>query len=206
MLPRHTFLGSAVRAEAPDGQVEEWLGRSHEPVVYVSLGSFLSARSDLLATIVQALGPLDVRVALAHGSTPRALLGPLPEWWLVREMLPQVTLLRYACVAVSHGGNNSITESLTAGVPLLLLPLSTDQFAGAAAVEDRRLGEVLDPTRADAVAIRSAAERLMGSADVVDRAGLHRLGASLRDSPGPRRARHALTPQTAAEASAPATA
>jgi zeaxanthin glucosyltransferase len=206
LLPRHTFLGSAVRAEAPDGQVEEWLGRSDEPVVYVSLGSFLSARSDLLATIVQALRPLDVRVALAHGSTPRALLGPLPESWLVREMLPQVTLLRHACVAVSHGGNNSITESLTAGVPLLLLPLSTDQFAGAAAVEDRRLGEVLDPNRADAVAIRSAAERLMGSPDVVDRAGLHRLGASLRDSPGPRRARHALTPQTPAEASGPATA
>ena len=197
LLPRHTFLGSAVRAEPPDEQVEEWLGRSDEPIVYVSLGSFLSARSDLLATIVEALRPLDVRVALAHGSTPRAVLGALPESWLVREMLPQVTLLGHASVAVSHGGNNSVTESLTAGVPLLLLPLSTDQFAGAAAVEEQRLGEVLDPNRADAAEIRSAAERLMGRADSVDSTKLHRLGASLREHPGPRRARDALTWQTA---------
>ena len=206
LLPRHTFLGSAVRAEAPDEEVETWLGRSDEPVVYVSLGSFLSARSDLLATIVEALRPLDVRVALAHGSTPRPLLGALPESWLVREMLPQVTLLGHASVAVSHGGNNSVTESLTAGVPLLLLPLSTDQFAGAAAVEAQRLGEVLDPNRADAAAIRSAAERLMGPADSVDRAGLHRLGASMREHPGPLRARDALTRQTTpAHGSGPAT-
>jgi MGT family glycosyltransferase len=206
LLPRHTFLGSAVRAEASDEQVETWLGRSDEPVVYVSLGSFLSARSDLLATIVEALRPLDVRVALAHGSTPRPLLGALPESWLVREMLPQVTLLGHASVAVSHGGNNSVTESLTAGVPLLLLPLSTDQFAGAAAVEAQRLGEVLDPNRADAAAIRSAAERLMGPADSVDRAGLHRLGASMREHPGPLRARDALTRQTTpAHGSGPAT-
>jgi len=194
LLPRHTFLGSAVRAEAPDEEVETWLGRSDEPVVYVSLGSFLSARSDLLATIVEALRFLDVRVALAHGSTPRALLGALPESWLVRELLPQVTLLGHACVAVSHGGNNSVTESLTAGVPLLLLPLSTDQFAGAAAVEEQRLGEVLDPNRADAAQIRSAVGRLLGAADVVDRAALDRLAASLRDHPGPRRAHDALAP------------
>ena len=207
LLPRHTFLGSAVRAEPPDEQVEEWLGRSDEPIVYVSLGSFLSARSDLLATIVEALRPLDVRVALAHGSTPRAVLGALPESWLVREMLPQVTLLGHASVAVSHGGNNSVTESLTAGVPLLLLPLSTDQFAGAAAVEEQRLAEVLDPNRADAAEIRSAAERLMGRADSVDSTKLHRLGASLRERPGPRRAREALTRQPAsATGSAPATA
>ncbi|WP_020142498.1 glycosyltransferase [Terracoccus sp. 273MFTsu3.1] len=193
LLPRHTFLGSAVRAEAPDEQVEEWLGRSDEPVVYVSLGSFLSARSDLLATIVEALRPLDLRVALAHGSTPRALLGALPESWLVREMLPQVTLLGHASVAVSHGGNNSVTESLTAGVPLLLLPLSTDQFAGAAAVEDQRLGEVLDPNRADAAQIRSAVERLLGDADILDRPALDRLAASLRSEPGPRRAQDALS-------------
>ena len=193
LLPRHTFVGSAVRIEAPDEQVEDWLAGSEEPVVYVSLGSFLSARSDVLATIVEALRPLDVRVALANGSTPRRLLGSLPDSWLVREMLPQVTLLSRAALAVSHGGNNSVTESLAAGVPLLLLPLSTDQFAGAAAIEKHRLGEVLDPNGADAGAIRSSAERLLGASDVVDRAGLHRLEASLRDHPGPRRAHEALT-------------
>ncbi|GGM99675.1 hypothetical protein GCM10009721_28390 [Terrabacter tumescens] len=195
LLPRHTFLGSSVREEAPDAQVEAWLAGGDGPVVYVSLGSFLSARSDLLARIVEALHGLDVRVALANGSTPRALLGPVPDSWLVREMLPQVTLLRHASLAVSHGGNNSVTEALTAGVPLLLLPLSTDQFAGAAAVERRGLGEVLDPNRVGASELRAAAERLLGAGpDHADRAaGLARLSASLRARPGPHRARDALS-------------
>ncbi len=93
-----------------------------EPIVYVSLGSFLSARDDVLARIADALRGLDVRVALAHGSTPRAVLGSVPSTWLVREVLPQVTLLRRASLAISHGGNNSVTEALTAGVPFAAAP------------------------------------------------------------------------------------
>jgi UDP:flavonoid glycosyltransferase YjiC (YdhE family) len=196
LLPRHTFLGSAVREEARDEEVQDWLRRGGEPVVYVSLGSFLSARSDVLARIAEALRGLDVRVALASGSTPRDLLGQLPSSWLVREMLPQVTLLRHAALAISHGGNNSVTEALTAGVPLLVMPLSTDQFAGAAAIEQRALGEVLDPNSADPATIRAAVARLLGSDG--PRTAAQLLGESLRDLPGPRRAFTALVDAPAA--------
>lgn len=200
LLPRHTFLGSAVREEACDEQVESWLAQGDQPLVYVSLGSFLSARSDVLARIAGALRGLDVRVALASGSTHPDRLGPVPNSWLVREMLPQVTLLRRASLAISHGGNNSVTEALTAGVPLLLLPLSTDQFAGAAAVERSGLGEVLDPNRASAAEIRATAELLLG----LDRSraltganvSLHGLSASLHERPGPQRAWEAVTGTT----------
>ena len=199
-LPRHTFLGSAVREEAHDEQVRRWLDQGDEPVVYVSLGSFLSARSDVLARIAEALRGLDVRVALASGSTPSDSLGPLPRSWLVRETLPQVTLLRRAALAVSHGGNNSVTEALTAGVPLLLLPLSTDQFAGAAAIERCGLGEVLDPNQASAAEIRGAAELLLGldggAGLTGQNASLDGLSASLRERPGPQRAWAAVTQTT----------
>ncbi len=92
-LPAHAFLGSAVRSEGHDVEVAEWLDRSDQPVVYVSLGSFLSVRADVLARVAEALRGLDVRVALASGSTSRAELGPVPDSWLVRAVLPQVTLL-----------------------------------------------------------------------------------------------------------------
>ena len=161
LLPRHAFLGSAVRTEQPDAEVDDWLGRGGPPVAYVSLGSFLSVRGDVLARIAQALRDLDVRVAMATGATSPDDLGPIPASWLVRAELPQVTLLSHAALAVSHGGNNSVTEALTAGVPLLLLPLSTDQFAGAASVELAGLGEALDPNSATPDELRSAASRLL---------------------------------------------
>jgi MGT family glycosyltransferase len=202
LLPPHAFLGSAVRDEPRDDEVEAWLARSTEPIVYVSLGSFLSVRSDVLARVADALRGLDVRVALASGSAPCADLGPLPDSWLVREVLPQVTLLRHAVLAVSHGGNNSVTESLTAGVPLLLLPLSTDQFAGAAAVEEHGLGEALDPNAASPDEIRAAALRLLGLGAESLR-HLRGLGASLTAVPGAQRARETLLSAGRGEASSP---
>ena len=193
-LPAHAFLGSAVRSEPHDAEVAQWLERGDQPVVYVSLGSFLSVRSDVLARVAEALRPLDVRVALASGAAPRSELGPVPTSWLVRPVLPQVTVLGRAALAVSHGGNNSVTEALTAGVPLLLLPLSTDQFAGAAALEDAGLGEALDPNSASPAEIRDAVTRLLGLAGPA-RARLDRLSDELARDPGPRRAFAALGPR-----------
>jgi MGT family glycosyltransferase len=193
LLGRHAFLGSAVRTEAPDAEVDAWLAHGGAPIVYVSLGSFLSVRSDVLARVGEALRGLDVRVALAAGSTSPDQLGPVPPSWLVREELPQVTLLGHAVLAVSHGGNNSVTEALTSGVPLLLLPMSTDQFTGAAAVEDHGLGEALDPNAATPDDLRAAAVRLLDLApDVAGR--LARLSAGLTATPGAQRARSALVP------------
>jgi UDP:flavonoid glycosyltransferase YjiC (YdhE family) len=114
--------------------------------------------------VAAALRPLPIRVALATGSADPAALGELPDHWLVRDFLPQVAILERAALAVSHGGNNSITEALSSGVPLLVLPFSTDQFAGAAAVEDACLGEVLDPNLATSGELRSAALRVIGEA------------------------------------------
>ena len=191
LLPRHAFLGSSVRSEEPDEEVEAWLARDGAPVVYVSLGSFLSVRSDVLSRVAEALRSLDVRVALAAGSTSRDELGPIPASWLVRAELPQVTILGQAVLAVSHGGNNSLTEAMTAGVPLLLLPLSTDQFAGAAAIEATGLGEALDPNAATPAQLRTAAEHLLALAPDAS-ARLARLSLDLTRDPGPRRARAAL--------------
>ncbi len=190
-LPRHTFLGSAVREEAEDPEVAAWLAASDRPVVYVSLGSFLSVRGDVLARVAEALRGLDVRVALAAGATPPADLGPVPGDWLVRGSLPQVTLLRRARAAISHGGNNSVTEALTAGVPLVLLPLSTDQFAGAAALETAGLGTVLDPNAVAAADLREATAALLADGPA-DRALLDELRHGLTRRPGPQRAFAAL--------------
>lgn len=191
LLPAHVFLGSAVRDEPAHEEVEAWLAASDKPVVYVSLGSFLSVRADVLARVSEALRPLDVRVALASGSAPRGDLGEPPASWLVREVLPQVTLLRGSVLAVSHGGNNSVTEALTAGVPLVLLPLSTDQFAGAAALEAAGFGEALDPNSCSVGDLRAAAERMLALGGEA-RGRLTGLGRSLRETPGARRAWEAL--------------
>ena len=149
MLPPHVFLGSARREERHDPEVDEFL-RDVTPFVYVSFGSFLSVRGDVLARVAAAIARTGLRAAIALGSTPASELGRVPHDWLVREYLPQVRLLGGAAAAVTHGGNNSVTEAVGQGVPLLVLPFSTDQFAGAAAIERGGTGLALAPNTATA--------------------------------------------------------
>ena len=173
LLPPHAFLGSAVRAEPAADDVQDWLAADDRPVVYVSFGSFLSARGDVLATVLDALRPLGLRVAVAIGSATG--LPDVPPDWLMRPYLPQVALLQRAALLVTHGGNNSVTEALTAGVPMVVLPFSTDQFAGAAAIEAAGLGAALDPnviTSADlGTAVRAVLDGPAPEACPLDRRG-----------------------------------
>lgn len=187
-LPPHEYLGGSLRAEAADPEVDAWLTTA-EPFVYVSFGSFLSVRGDVLRTVVAALRASGVRAAIASGATPVGELGELPAGWLVREYLPQVRLLRAAALLVTHGGNNSVTEAVGTATPMLVLPFSTDQFAGAAAVERVGVGEALDPNRASVQEVRDAVVRLLsGSASTL----LTAAAESLAQDPGPARAFRAI--------------
>ncbi|GAA2513829.1 glycosyltransferase [Winogradskya humida] len=174
----HAFLGSASRTETPAADVRSWMDAGDRPYVYVSFGSFLSARADVLSTVITALGRTGLRVALATGSAQG--LPPTPADWLVATYLPQTALLDGAALAVTHAGNNSVTEALTAGVPMLALPFSTDQFAGAAAIETAGVGVALDPNAATAHDIAAAVEQALGCAPAA-----RAIGGQLRDDPGP---------------------
>lgn len=164
-LPPHAFLGSTRRVEAVDDEVERWIAAT-PAFAYVSFGSFLSVRGDVLGRVAEAMIEIGMPAAIATGSTPVSELGEIPEDWLVRDYLPQVRLLSAATIAVTHGGNNSVTEAIGQGVPLLVLPFSTDQFAGAAAIERTGAGAALDPNAAsvtDLVTALRTVRELAGS-------------------------------------------
>lgn len=182
-MPGAAFLGASIRRDDAPPDVAQWLHDvGDRPVVYVSFGSFLSARGDVLATVTGALRRLHVDVMLATGSTALSDLGELPERWLVRPYLPQVACLAHADMAITHGGNNSVTECLYHGVPMIVLPFSTDQFAGAAAIERHGSGVVLAPNDLDSNTLGAAvAEVLDGPHGKVAGA----LGDRLRAQPGP---------------------
>ncbi|MFB2596506.1 glycosyltransferase [Herbiconiux sp. P17] len=190
-LPPHEHLGSTPRDDSGDLEVEQWIAGDRRPFVYVSFGSFLSVRDDVLARVAGALRAAGMRAAIATGSGDPARLGPVPADWLVREYLPQVTLLRHAIAAITHGGNNSVTEAMTFGVPLLVLPFSTDQFAGAAALERIGVAEALDPNTATEAELAASIIRLTDAA-FPGRPTLRTIAADLDCASGPERAYAAI--------------
>lgn len=151
----HRFVGDLVAAGTRDDAVDRWMEGG--PYVYVSLGTFLGARTDVLREIAEALGHR-CRLAVATGPTDPDALGLDRRIHLVERFLPQLQLLESTDAVVCHGGNNTVTEALAAGRPLVTLPLSTDQFAIAADLERTGLGATLDPNRLDPEQIRAALE------------------------------------------------
>lgn len=122
------------------------------PVALLALGTFLSARHDVLTTAAAGiLRHTPASVIVAAGSRVADVTGhPLlrdapPERLHVAPAVPQRELLPHAAVMVHHGGNNSFTECLHAGVPALVLPFSSDQFAIAHDAERAAVGHCLAP-------------------------------------------------------------
>lgn len=182
-LPARTrFIGSAVRRQRLPDRLERGLrSGGSRPRIFASLGSFFSARSDLLRKLAVAFREEPVELVLATGVTPIEALEPIPPHWTVDQYLPQPALIGRSNLVITHGGNNTITEALTAGVPVLAGPLSTDQFAGAADVERAGLGRVFDPNFDSSSTIADLAHDVL-SGSAVDRAVA--LGRRLSASPG----------------------
>ena len=187
------LLGSCLRSESSHPAFTARLNAlpAGKPVVYLSFGTFLSARQDALDRVVAALQTLPVAVVLASGTADSSAWEPLPADWIVQPVLPQIDALRHADLAISHGGNNTITESLSAGVPLLVGPFSSDQFDTAADVLAAGVGSVFDPNATEPEALRAQVKRLLDDADV--RARATALGQSLRARSGPQHAAELLS-------------
>ncbi|MDN3495686.1 glycosyltransferase [Planococcus sp. APC 4015] len=190
-LPPHAFLGSTRRIEPVDDEVDRWTAGAGD-YAYVSFGSFLSVRGDVLRRVAEALASIGMTAAIATGSTPASELGDIPDGWLVRDYLPQVRLLAGARLAVTHGGNNSVTEAIGQGVPLLVLPFSTDQFAGAAAIERVGLGRALAPNTATVAELADSLRDLRRLPDAA-RARLRGIATEQARHPGPQIAYELLT-------------
>ena len=157
----HRFVGPLVRREALPAEFERWARPDGTPRVYVAFGTFLSHRHDVLERVASALRRCDVRAAIATGPTAAGVLGPIPEDWIVAPTLPQVALLAHADLAIHHGGNNSVQESLAAGARQLVLPFSTDQFANAFDLERTGLAAVAAPNTTSADELAGLVDRLL---------------------------------------------
>ncbi|KES08740.1 UDP-glucuronosyl/UDP-glucosyltransferase [Streptomyces toyocaensis] len=149
--PVHLFAGHMAGPDEPPAP--DWTRRLRElreraeRLVLVAFGTFLSARDDVLRRVVSGLldGTDDTAVVVAAGARAGALADLAGDRAVVVPTVSQRQLLPHVDAMVHHGGGNSFTECLRAGVPALVLPMSSDQFSIARDAERAGVGVVRDP-------------------------------------------------------------
>jgi MGT family glycosyltransferase len=155
---RFEFVGPSV--PAPDGAVRPVDGEP--PLVYVSLGTLFNADPKFFRDCFAAFADMDVRVVMSIGSNvSEASLGRPPANVSVHAFVPQLEVLQRASVFVSHGGMNSVSESLCYGVPLVVIPQMSEQAMVGRRVEQLGAGLYLAKTSVTSAALRASVERVL---------------------------------------------
>ena len=115
--------------------------QSHEPLIYISLGTLFNQWPEFFQMCVAAFGKKQWKVVMSCGHHSQVeALGSLPSNFIVQPYVPQIAVLEQADVFLSHGGMNSTMESLFFGVPLVIVPQAIDQQITAPRIQELGLG------------------------------------------------------------------
>ncbi len=122
------------------------LPQDKRPLIFCSLGTLQGGRRQLFATMAEACAAIEARAVIGHGGgLSDAEVASLPGDPLVRAFWPQRAVLRRATAAILHGGFNTVLDALSAGVPIVALPIGFEQPGTAARLAWVGAGAMLSP-------------------------------------------------------------
>ena len=180
LAPTWHNLESSVRTTDPAWSIPSPLAGGEGALIYVSLGSLGSGDVPLMQRLVETLAQTPHRYIVSKG--PQHESYELADNMSGEEFLPQAALLPAVDLVITHGGNNTVTESLHYGKPMVVLPLFWDQHDNAQRVDETGLGARLPTYTFDDRDLAETIDRLLGDAELGRR--LQAMSARLRQNRG----------------------
>ena len=154
-FPEHfAFVGPSIR---PAGTETE---KTREKLVYISMGTVNNDMVPLYRACIEAVRGMAWQAILSVGDQVGIdKLGEIPENVYVYPSVDQVAVLQKTDVFLTHCGMNSASEGLYFGVPLVMLPKTSEQGGVAARIHQLGAGEYLKSTSPEE--IRATIEGVM---------------------------------------------
>jgi MGT family glycosyltransferase len=178
--PHWHNLQANVRDSDPAWDLPEQLVDRPGPLLYLSLGPLGSADVELMRSLIDPLAGERYRVIVSKG--PQARQIELPDNMVGAEFLPQASILPEVDLVITHGGNNTVTESLYFGKPMVVLPLFWDQYDNAQRIDETDYGVRLDTYGHEPEELTGVIDGLLSDDDLRQRLGA--LSARLRSARG----------------------
>jgi MGT family glycosyltransferase len=174
-LPANTrYVGPILQPTSRSGEGATGIGRSASPddprpTVLISFGSTIQNQREALAPVLTAFAELPFRGLLTLGGVLDPDTIAVPRNVEARGHVPHASVLPDVAAVVCHGGLSTITASLAAGKPLVVIPQGRDQGDNATRVAASGAGLAL-PLDADPGQIADAIRIVVEDARFVEAA------------------------------------
>lgn len=191
-----SYIGACLWDKPRDTAAPAWLDEmpGDQPVVYATEGTSHSFNATLLRAAARGLADRPMRVVLTTGGDwrdPAQLgLGKLAPNIRVERFVPHSDLFPRLNVVVTSGGSGTVQAALAAGLPLVVIPTSWDQFDNAQRVMEAGAGLRLNARRCTPERLRAAVQQIL--AEPSFRANARRMGLASARCGGPERAAELL--------------
>lgn len=139
----------------------EWLdGR---PLIYASCGTFQNCLEHVFRAIIEACAPLDALTVIALGKDALSPedFGAVPANTLLVPYTPQAELLRRASLCILHAGLNTTLDCLENGVPMVAVPIASEQPGIAMRIARLGVGIVVPLADVSAATVGAAVQAVL---------------------------------------------
>ncbi|TDC98313.1 glycosyl transferase [Nonomuraea deserti] len=158
--------------------------RGEGSLIYFSLGSLGSSDVELMRRVIGVLADTPHQYIVSKGPLHEEI--ELPDNMWGAEFLPQTRIIPLCDLVITHGGNNTTTEALHFGKPMIVLPLFWDQYDNAQRMDELGYGVRLSTYTFTDDELKGAVARLLGDTEL--RARLAAAGEEIRRRDGLRKA------------------
>ncbi|AJG98469.1 macrolide family glycosyltransferase [Clostridium beijerinckii] len=178
----YKFIGSSVidRKESIDFDLSN---NEDKKVIYISLGTIFNNSIEFYECCFKAFCNMNVKVIMSVGrKIDISIFKNIPSNFIVRNYVPQLEVLKYANVFITHGGMNSTNEGLYFNIPLILIPQSVDQPFVANRVAELGAGIVIEKNRVTPEVLNKCVAEILSDDNF--KINSEKIGESLRESGG----------------------
>jgi UDP:flavonoid glycosyltransferase YjiC (YdhE family) len=140
-----------------------WLARlGNHPITYVTLGTVSNTVPGMLEAIIAGLReePGTLIVTVGRDRDPEEF-GPQPPNVHIERYIPQSLLMPHCDLVVAHGGHQTMMETLSWGIPMVLIPVEYDQTLNAARCAALWVSKSMKYREASPDTIRAAAREVL---------------------------------------------
>ncbi|MGW8959392.1 macrolide family glycosyltransferase [Paenibacillus sp. NPDC055715] len=181
----YIFTGPSIvpRTDAPSFPFEQ-LHALHPQAVYISLGTIINRNLDFYKLCFEAFHDLPVQFVLSSGkyTDMKPLADCIPDNFIVKPYIPQLEMLQHVDAFITHAGMNSTSEALYNNVPLVMVPMTSDQPVVANRVQELGAGITVDKNELTPAILRAALIEVLNHSTYKQQA--HVIGESLRQAGG----------------------